>query len=246
MFRNILSYCMVISLFMMAAGTALATPTKCIINFELSGAYVKMPVTTVPCGPLTVTFSTTKPNCDPYLGDWDGLAGEGWFCNQNGLNDVTIPPYPGGTWFLTWTACDPHIPANKCVITFAPLVDRVEGDIFDIDEPGGEWMKITAYDVNGFPITGPGGTITVIPIPPYQGDCLTQHWAVWGTGIQKVDFEGYKTVQTVGFGIDSLMITYTPAGGPIPALTEWGLVIFGVLLLGFISWVFLRRRKVIG
>jgi cbb3-type cytochrome oxidase subunit 3 len=29
----------------------------------------------------------------------------------------------------------------------------------------------------------------------------------------------------------------------IPTLTEWGLIIFGVLLLGFITWVFLRRRK---
>jgi hypothetical protein len=30
----------------------------------------------------------------------------------------------------------------------------------------------------------------------------------------------------------------------IPTLTEWGLIIFGVVLLGFITWVFLRRRKV--
>jgi hypothetical protein len=29
----------------------------------------------------------------------------------------------------------------------------------------------------------------------------------------------------------------------IPTLPEWGLIIFGLLLLGFITWVFLRRRK---
>jgi hypothetical protein len=29
----------------------------------------------------------------------------------------------------------------------------------------------------------------------------------------------------------------------IPTLTEWGLIISGVVLLGFISWVFLRRRR---
>jgi hypothetical protein len=29
----------------------------------------------------------------------------------------------------------------------------------------------------------------------------------------------------------------------IPTLTEWGLIIFGVVLLGFITWVFLRRRR---
>ena len=34
--------------------------------------------------------------------------------------------------------------------------------------------------------------------------------------------------------------------GRIPTLTEWGLIIFGVVLVGFITWVFLKRRKVIG
>jgi hypothetical protein len=32
----------------------------------------------------------------------------------------------------------------------------------------------------------------------------------------------------------------------IPTLTEWGLIIFGVVLLGVITWVFLKRRKVVG
>ena len=32
---------------------------------------------------------------------------------------------------------------------------------------------------------------------------------------------------------------------PIPTLTEWGLIIFGVVLIGFITYVFLRRRKAI-
>jgi hypothetical protein len=31
----------------------------------------------------------------------------------------------------------------------------------------------------------------------------------------------------------------------IPTLTEWGLIIFGVVLLGFISWMFLKRRKAV-
>ena len=34
-------------------------------------------------------------------------------------------------------------------------------------------------------------------------------------------------------------------GEDIPTLTEWGLIIFGVVLLGFITWVFVKRRKVI-
>jgi hypothetical protein len=34
-------------------------------------------------------------------------------------------------------------------------------------------------------------------------------------------------------------------GQEIPTLTEWGLIIFGVVLLGFITWVFLRRRRAV-
>jgi hypothetical protein len=34
-----------------------------------------------------------------------------------------------------------------------------------------------------------------------------------------------------------------PTPGVIPTLTEWGLIIFGVVLLGFISYVFLRRKR---
>ena len=44
--------------------------------------------------------------------------------------------------------------------------------------------------------------------------------------------------------VDGIHIYTTPS--EIPTLTEWGLIIFGVLLLGFITWVFLKRRKVIG
>jgi hypothetical protein len=36
---------------------------------------------------------------------------------------------------------------------------------------------------------------------------------------------------------------FEPWPSPIPTLTEWGMIIFGVVLLGFISWVFLKRRK---
>lgn len=31
----------------------------------------------------------------------------------------------------------------------------------------------------------------------------------------------------------------------IPTLSEWGLIIFGMVLIGFITWVFLRRRRAV-
>ena len=39
---------------------------------------------------------------------------------------------------------------------------------------------------------------------------------------------------------------YLEISSEIPTLTEWGLIIFGVVLLGFITWVFLKRRRVVG
>ena len=34
-------------------------------------------------------------------------------------------------------------------------------------------------------------------------------------------------------------------GGPIPTLTEWGMIIFCVLLFGWMAWVIVRRRKAV-
>lgn len=42
-----------------------------------------------------------------------------------------------------------------------------------------------------------------------------------------------------------LSVAAMPKGEEIPTLTEWGLIIFGVVLIGFITWMFLKRRKAI-
>jgi LPXTG-motif cell wall-anchored protein len=41
----------------------------------------------------------------------------------------------------------------------------------------------------------------------------------------------------------AFVITGPTGPPPIPTLTEWGMIIFGLVLVGFITWVFLRRRK---
>jgi len=61
--------------------------------------------------------------------------------------------------------------------------------------------------------------------------------------ISDLDNDGINEIIVAG---DSLYVLGIPAGAPIPTLSEWGLIIFGVVLLGFITWVFLRRRKMIG
>ena len=42
---------------------------------------------------------------------------------------------------------------------------------------------------------------------------------------------------------DSLPYLEVTTTEEIPTLTEWGLIIFGVVLTGFITWVFLKRRQ---
>ncbi|MCK4224967.1 MAG: hypothetical protein KAX39_07285 [candidate division Zixibacteria bacterium] len=44
---------------------------------------------------------------------------------------------------------------------------------------------------------------------------------------------------------NTLYSGFTYVSSDIPTLTEWGLIIFGVVLIGFITYVFLRRRKAI-
>jgi hypothetical protein len=59
--------------------------------------------------------------------------------------------------------------------------------------------------------------------------------------VQGVIFSAYATTENDCW-VDNLLIE-TGGSQAIPTLTEWGLIIFGVVLLGFITWVFLRRRK---
>jgi hypothetical protein len=45
-------------------------------------------------------------------------------------------------------------------------------------------------------------------------------------------------------GISFVGVTAFVSGvNPIPTLSEWGLIIFAVLLVGFMTWVVIRRRR---
>ncbi len=57
--------------------------------------------------------------------------------------------------------------------------------------------------------------------------------------------EGGKYKVKVTYNKDIVETTFERYAGVIPTLTEWGLIIFGVVLIGFITYVFLRRRKAV-
>ncbi|HWR83118.1 MAG TPA: hypothetical protein VN285_07435 [Candidatus Deferrimicrobium sp.] len=204
MFRHILSHCMVVALFMMATGTALAAPSECKIGFENIGPEMTA-VQVWNCSPLTVTFSTTNPvKPFPYVGEYGDPGATGWWCNQKLENDVLIQYPQGEKCFLGWAACDPI--TFDMVVDFSPNVIVLEfrGDIFDMDD-GTEEFIITAYNAYGSAVD----QMKVIPSGPYGGDCGTQQWKVQGTGIRKVTFNGDKLTPNLGSGIDNLKVYYT-------------------------------------
>jgi hypothetical protein len=62
----------------------------------------------------------------------------------------------------------------------------------------------------------------------------------WDTNIHWYAWRGVEVGNGWGiYGVTAFMYQRPT----IPTLTEWGMIIFGVVLLGFITWVFLRRRR---
>jgi hypothetical protein len=90
--------------------------------------------------------------------------------------------------------------------------------------------------------------ITSDPNSPYKKFSYSAGPDVEGMGFgpnRHIWIAGYnsKTIYEIGGGELQQQMNPIP---PIPTLSNWGLIIFGIVLLGFISWVFLKRRKVIG
>ncbi len=89
---------------------------------------------------------------------------------------------------------------------------------------------------------GPHSAMEWIPLSDFvlsEGDSVTYNGGSHGPGdviLFRFELEGE--------GLTSYEIVQREASTSIPTLTEWGLIIFGVMLLGFITWVFLRRKKV--
>lgn len=104
-------------------------------------------------------------------------------------------------------------------------------------------------------------------LPEAPDDAITHYEMRWRTYSLKVDhmdapalIESTAVYGTFGSWYSSLSLlvdpqdtstycdTLTPETGfvdDIPTFTEWGLIIFGVVLLGFISWAFFKRRRAV-
>ncbi len=75
----------------------------------------------------------------------------------------------------------------------------------------------------------PGGTVTLdIPAPVLPGHVVVARYEVTAPGSDAIVID---------------FVQSNPAGSVIPTLTEWGLIIFALLVMGCMAWVFVRRRK---
>ncbi len=76
------------------------------------------------------------------------------------------------------------------------------------------------------------------------GDYLIKHRSVESEPILYLQFAVIDEstaelirADTLSYSVESLLT------GQIPTLTEWGLIIFGVLLAGWMGWIIIHRRK---
>jgi len=117
---------------------------------------------------------------------------------------------------------------------------------FDINNPGSATWAVGHLDevfVKGWSDVGE----PPVPGPPANA-CNDDYTCLWsfedGGSYRYVKLQSIWPYPYQEPEIDAVKGVISPAA--IPALTNWGLIIFGVVLLGFITWVFLKRRKVIG
>jgi len=158
----------------------------------------------------------TAAGCDPTKAIYDGAR------PGDGLILACFGngyPYSGDICASFW------IGASKAYVT------KVGATVGWCDQVGAVTMK--AYNCDGVEVGSYTNTTTGV-----------EFFSISAPKIHKVKF--FMGVDPAGSDIDCFTYDEVRPCTPIPTLTEWGLIIFGVLLLGFISWVFLKRRKVIG
>jgi len=103
------------------------------------------------------------------------------------------------------------------------------------------WLGIYAYwqgtqnavgwktaDVNAYP-------------DPYTGSPFMDN-GVWWNYIDTTWYPLYDPITQESMDL-AFVITGPTGPPPIPTLTEWGMIIFGLVLVGFITWVFLREGE---
>jgi hypothetical protein len=185
---------------------------------------------------------------DPLLEDLDGLEVWGpapghdanYFSEIGELFGFSVLceaiPWPGGLYVP-----QPVIVTAVQSLGYTGAPDSVDLDglmVWDIDDP----CVWGTGDIIIFSIRAAanwdGGEIVVLPFGG-PASFLNHGGHLWNTAFDVSTAFGVNTEE-----VDGIEASWEEEP-PIPTLTEWGLIIFGVVLLGFITWVFLRKRRAV-
>ena len=130
-----------------------------------------------------------------------------------------------------WVVCD-----DKCVII------NILPDPVTIIVPGTVTWEISMSCTTRPPCVAGACTITIPPQPGYAG------WTGTGGPGRVGPSAVFSTPGTYKYTVacspeDTNIIIVTSPDTPAPTLTEWGMIVFCVLLFGWMAWVIVRRRK---
>ncbi len=125
------------------------------------------------------------------------------------------------------------------IIDYDSPVTEAGGLLLDIDGP--EVWEISAF-LNLAPV---GTVVTLTAADASFQDAAATPWSVSVPGgfDRLVVHYADATQRNVGLAFDKFYTNTLPA--PIPTLSEWALIILGVLILGMMTYVTIRRRKAV-
>lgn len=112
-----------------------------------------------------------------------------------------------------------------------PEVIPVEDLSYDLEE-----LPWILADMPKF-VLSPGDSIEVVG-PPEESEIADSVLVLRGMLVYQAACDDSTYIDTVPFAAEIFEETE-----PIPTLSEWGLIIFCVLLLGWMAWVVLRRQR---
>jgi hypothetical protein len=215
--------------------------SQCNVYDDFSG-------TTINTGIWNIVSGSWSQN-DQLTGSWGGaqddqgniLLVNSLQPNENYTVEVDAIVTPSGEWDgHRWVLY--NSPGNKYNLCFQAKLSYFD---FEYRQNGSEYQDLVPTEHSPYFNTAPGDInhLKLVRTGNHFQCFLNNHLVfefnetIFG-GDVKIGLGCYLTAT-----YDNFCLTRTTA---IPTLTEWGLIIFGVVLIGFITWVFLKRRKVIG
>jgi len=162
--------------------------------------------------------------------------------------------------FATGIDVDPNCPSGDPVPSKTLIDQQISLANTSTGPPSSSvtWVTESSTGPNGClefdPYINNSGTNPDLPFPPNDVAGIGPAQWMWYNPNPLVITDPFVAGPHPDFPPSEMMEYYIfrigPLGDvfekPIPTLTEWGMIIFGVLLLGFVTWVFLKRRKVVG